>query len=442
MKSSMTRWLLVLAAALATGGLPRGADTGAVDVAVKGRTNGYASLAANGSFVGLAWGASTEKGVTDIYAAASRDGGRSFGPPVRVNDVAGAASLSGEQPPRIALVPRSGLDASMVVVWTAKSSGGTRVLSARSDDGGRRFSASQSIAGSEAPGNRGWDSIATDREGRVVAVWLDHRELAATGSGTAPQHADHQHASGGGDRSDSVARAQLSKLFFGRVGSPATARPVAAGVCYCCKTTVAVGGSGAIYAAWRHEFAGNVRDVAFTMSADGGRTFAAPVRVSEDNWVLDGCPENGPSLTVDDRGRIHLAWPTLVPGPTPSSEPMLALYLRHVIGRPYLHRPSADPHRRLSASPADRAGGAQRGGCRVGRTGERHESSRPRARDRRRPRHGPIPPTAHRSLGRRRVPGRRQKRRRNDCGLDQGAGRADGHPRGTSPAVRVRGRVR
>jgi hypothetical protein len=98
------------------------------------------------------------------------------------------------------------------------------------------------------------------------------------------------------------------------------------GVCYCCKTTIATDSSGAIYAAWRHVYDGNVRDIAFTRSSDNGRSFAPPLRVSDDNWVLDGCPENGPTMVVDEARRIHIVWPTLVPGARPTSEPTLALF--------------------------------------------------------------------------------------------------------------------
>ena len=41
------------------------------EVAVKGRANAYASLAANGAVRRRRWGASTNDGVTDIYAAVS-----------------------------------------------------------------------------------------------------------------------------------------------------------------------------------------------------------------------------------------------------------------------------------------------------------------------------------------------------------------------------------
>jgi hypothetical protein len=97
-------------------------------------------------------------------------------------------------------------------------------------------------------------------------------------------------------------------------------------VCYCCKTAITTSANGSIYAAWRHVYPGNIRDIAFTMSADGGRTFAPPLRVSEDQWAIDGCPENGPAIAVDASQRIHVVWPTLVPGPTPQSEPTLGLF--------------------------------------------------------------------------------------------------------------------
>ena len=134
-------------------------------------------------------------------------------------------------------------------------------------------------------------------------------------------------------RTDGVARAQLSKLFFGRLSSPGSARALTGGVCYCCKTAIATGSDGSIHAAWRHVYPGNIRDIAFTMSADGGRSFTPPVRVSEDRWVLDGCPENGPAIAVDASRRIHVVWPTLIPGRTPTSEPTLGLfYARHGTG--------------------------------------------------------------------------------------------------------------
>ena len=37
-----------------------------------------------------------------------------------------------------------------------------------------------------------------------------------------------------------------------------------------------------------------------------------PIRVSEDKWALDGCPDDGPAMAVDRAGVVHVAWPTVV----------------------------------------------------------------------------------------------------------------------------------
>jgi hypothetical protein len=313
----------VVLIAAARGGVARSAS----GIAVADRANANASLAAEGRFAAIAWGASTKDAVTDIYLATSRDGGRAFGAPTRVNFVAGEANLSGEQPPRVSLIPRNGRDPAIVVVWTAKSSLGTRLWSARSDDGGASFGSPTLVPGSDAPGNRGWESIATSDGRSVVGLWLDHRELSNPGAGAGSMsQANHQHGTVAARPTDGAARAQFSKVFFSRLDDATGTRALAGGVCYCCKTAIAAGSNGRIYAAWRHVYAGNVRDIAFAMSRDGGRAFSAPVRVSEDNWVLDGCPENGPALAVDDRQRIHVVWPTLVPGGTAGAETTLALF--------------------------------------------------------------------------------------------------------------------
>ena len=307
-------WLLIAATV----------NAGAATLAIQARANATPSVAAADRFVVVAWGASVETGLTDVFVAVSRDGGRTFAESVRVSDDR-HASLGAEQPPRVSLVPRAGREPEVVVVWTAKSSDGSRLLISRSQDGGTSFTRAAPIPGSEAAGNRGWESTAVDRGGRVVAVWLDHRDMASS-VGTPMHHEGHDHASAGTPNADSAVRAQASKLYFSPLDGASRSHAITGGVCYCCKTAVTTGPDGAIYAAWRHVYPGNLRDIAFTMSRDGGRTFTAPVRVSNDGWVLDGCPENGPALAVGADGAVHALWPTLVAGATSDSEPALALF--------------------------------------------------------------------------------------------------------------------
>lgn len=288
-----------------------------VSIGVNGRANANVSMAAAGRFVAAVWSASTEAGVTDIYAAVSRDTGATFSPPTRVNSTPGAARVNGEQPPRVSLVPGGPANPGLVVVWTAPGGAGTALMTARSVDGARTFSPTAIVTGTDVAGNRGWETIATDKNGRVDAIWLDHRDtvqVARAGpSADLSHHTDHDMPAA--MQMDNVAKAQLSKLYFGTLGGSAPARALVSGVCYCCKTALAVGGDGAVYAAWRHVYPGDMRDIAFTVSRDGGQTFSAPIRVSEDKWALDGCPENGPAIAVDATSVVHLVWPTLVAGP-------------------------------------------------------------------------------------------------------------------------------
>jgi hypothetical protein len=83
---------------------------------------------------------------------------------------------------------------------------------------------------------------------------------------------------------------------------------------------VATSANGTVVAAWRHVYKGNIRDIALAKSSDGARTFATPVRVSEANWVLDGCPENGPTVAIDQANAIHVVWPRLVRGSAGADE--------------------------------------------------------------------------------------------------------------------------
>jgi hypothetical protein len=300
-----------------------GAAGKGIELRVAGRTNATASIASDDDTVAVAWSAALPSGTTDVYAATSRDAGRSFAAPVRVNDVDGDARVGGEQPPRVAIA-----NGVTTVVWTTKGAHGTRLVYARSSDGGATFSRAVDVPGSDAAGNRGWENItivrptasagaaarghsAPTRRGAAypMVVWLDHRDLAQQDGAVAASHHDHAAMS---TTLDGVAMAQKSKLFVAALDGTAPARAVTGGVCYCCKTAIAAAADGTVYMAWRHVYPGNIRDIAFSYSRDGGRTFAAPVRVSDDHWTLEGCPDDGPALAVDRGGRIHVVWPTLV----------------------------------------------------------------------------------------------------------------------------------
>lgn len=311
-------------AALAGALLPEAAavSPAATTLAVSGRSNSNVSLAASGQFVAAVWSGSLPSGDTDIYAAASTDGGRTFAAPVRVNSTPGDARVNGEQPPRVALRARTQASPEIAVVWTTKGTSGTRMLHSTSRDGGRTFSVSSVVPDSDAPGNRGWEAVGAGPGGRFFTVWLDHRKLApAQQTQAASEH--HHGAMTTSTQTDGVAMAQLSQLYVASLDGTVPAKGITGGVCYCCKTAIAAGPADTLYLAWRHVYAGNMRDIAFTVSRDGGRTFAAPVRVSEDKWEINGCPDDGPAMAVDGAGAVHVVWPSVV---TERGGPVKALF--------------------------------------------------------------------------------------------------------------------
>jgi len=281
--------LKVLTVAMVLGAVVLLESTGnrsTVALEVPGRASATPSIAAAGRFVAGVWTAALDKDKTaDVYAAVSRDAGRTFGAPVRVNDRPGDALSSGEQAPRVSLTPVDGDDPIVTVVWATHLES-SAILIARSRDGGRTFESAGRVSPPGATGHRGWPAATSDSHGRSHVVWLDH------GNGSWLEY-----------RSSPPAPDKVR---------PPTPVRLAEGVCYCCKTTIAARGDGSIFAAWRHVYPDNIRDIAFVASRDAGRTFDKPLRVSHDGWQINGCPDDGPAMAVDRKGAIHLAWPTVV----------------------------------------------------------------------------------------------------------------------------------
>jgi len=260
-----------------------------------------ASISASGHRVVVVWAAMTE-GQTNIHAAVSEDDGTTFAAPVRVNDVEGDARVNGEQAPRVAV----GKD--IVVAWQSRHTGASQIRVARSTDGGRTFGKADTIHDAALTGARGWSSLVLDEDGAAHVAWLDGRNAgkpAATSAGNG------DHAAGGGHMHSEPTRQDIFHMTLWADGRRQES-PVAANVCFCCKTSVTTGPGGVVYVAWRHIYPVNLRDMAVASSTDGGRTFSQPVRVSEDGWQLDGCPEDGPSIAAGPDGTLHIAWPTIV----------------------------------------------------------------------------------------------------------------------------------
>ncbi|TNE86863.1 MAG: exo-alpha-sialidase [Deltaproteobacteria bacterium] len=116
-------------------------------------------IAADGPNVLLAWAANPGGGY-DIYAAASQDGGVSFGSPTRVESDTAGASYSAR--PKAAIV-----DAASYVLWEDRRTGIMTIRAAKSTDDGVSFGADVAVS-NDASGDALNVDVATDGD----ATWL------------------------------------------------------------------------------------------------------------------------------------------------------------------------------------------------------------------------------------------------------------------------------
>jgi hypothetical protein len=359
--------LAVAGVAVASPGAAPPPDDGPVTIAVAGRANAHVSIAARDALVVAAWGA-TRDGAADVYAAVSRDGGRSFGAPVRVNATPGEAAVGGERAPRVAIALREG-EPVIGVLWTAKAPAasatapadalkpGPVIRLAESTDAGRTFAAPIDLSGRDAPGIRGWAALAAGADGAWYAAWLDGRAEAAKKAAAtptpaasgAPAAAGGHHLPGGATGSG-----PLQEVFYRVVGGAAAQASEAlgaTGVCFCCKTAIlgpgaaAAGKLGAreMVLAWRHIFPNSERDIAMSVLDPATARPGRMIRVSQDQWRIQACPDDGPGLAASGTGTIHVVWPTLAEKPAPDAGPEKAIYhARTADGRTFTPRRRLD----------------------------------------------------------------------------------------------------
>lgn len=78
-------------------------------------------------------------------------------------------------------------------------------------------------------------------------------------------------------------------------------------VCECCKPSIISDNDGNITVMFRNNFNGS-RDLYYTQSADGGKTFSTPEKLGSGTWKLNGCPMDGGGLVADREGVLNTIW--------------------------------------------------------------------------------------------------------------------------------------
>jgi len=187
-------------------------------------------------------------------------------------------------------------DGSLAAHWLVKSASNTYAYDvniARSKDGGETWGKPVVPHTDKTQTEHGFVSLIALPDGRAGAIWLDGRNL--------------KDVKGEGDEHTPLPVSMtLRYAAIDADGNLSDEMQLDDRVCECCQTSAALTSEGAI-AVYRDRSEKEVRDI-YTVSRQQG-SWSVPRAVHADNWEINGCPVNGPSVSADGR-RVAVTWYT------------------------------------------------------------------------------------------------------------------------------------
>ena len=213
----------------------------------------------------------------------SYDNGESFSQPV---DISPSRNITphGENLPKIVFKPNN----EIIAVWGSsqphpENKYAGQVSYAQSFDAGKTWTAARALVTDQQSYDQRYFDIVILPNGEAGLIWLDNREETEQ---------------------------EGSSIFFtstkNKQGFVGETR-IAESICPCCRTELFADKKGQLHACFRDIIHDSIRDMVHVMSSDGGKTFSQPQRISADNWVINGCPHTGPSMTRNKQG-LHFTW--------------------------------------------------------------------------------------------------------------------------------------
>jgi hypothetical protein len=176
----------------------------------------------------------------------------------------------------------------LVIHWLQKQPGGKYsydVFTRQSTDGGTTWSEPRVLHDDGVAAEHGFVSFfATDGDS-VEAVWLD-------GRATAGGHGEHRGSM------------QLGNARIGADGGGAPTALLDSRICDCCQTSAAMTAHGPVVV-YRDRSPDEIRDIGILRRVNGKWT--EPALVHTDDWHIEGCPVNGPSV-VANGDNVAVAW--------------------------------------------------------------------------------------------------------------------------------------
>lgn len=221
---------------------------------------------------------------------------------------------------------------------TNKTTATTLYLSI-SRDGGKTFAAPVKVNDDSAPASHAMHSLAIGGDGGIYMAWLDERNIKTatenfSGDETSePQKNDspnefafvkaHHNSNQNSEKKTEEPKPEKketahenvepnSEVFFAvsNDGGKTFSRnlKISSEVCPCCKTNLAIDAKGKIYASWRQVVGDNFRHIAVASSENNGASFSNYTIVSDDQWQINACPVSGAPMHIDGENNLKIIW--------------------------------------------------------------------------------------------------------------------------------------
>jgi hypothetical protein len=285
------------------------------------------ATAPDGSFY-LVWVEHGANKNADIFLRKFDRDGNPAGENVRVNPEPGQATAWRGDPPTIRIGADKSVYVGWTTHVETNGKIGTDLYLSVSRNDGKSFDTPVKVNDDSAPVSHGMHSLAVDKSNRIYLAWLDERNLKTAEKAEifddiqptpTPEfkivkihHDSNQKNETSKTAAPKTETEPNSEIFYavskdgGKTFS--ANKKITGEVCPCCKTSLITAPDEKVYLSWRQVLAGDFRHIAVAASENHGESFSAPVIVSDDQWQLNACPVSGASLAIGAKNQLEILW--------------------------------------------------------------------------------------------------------------------------------------
>ena len=228
-----------------------------------------------------------------VYVQHSVDYGKTYSQPLSVNRIPEKIAARAENRAKIQLDNTGNIYISWTQSLNKKYTGNIRF--SRSLDGGETFSQPITVNDDRQEISHRFDSMVVSDGGKVFISWLDKRDQQAA------KDKGQEYIGGALYYSYS---ADQGKTFSKNLN-------LSDNSCVCCRIAMALDNNNLPVIAWRDIYGNDVnnqiRDHSL-ITFDSELKPAKKIRLSNEQWKINGCPHHGPAVDVDGDNVVHSTW--------------------------------------------------------------------------------------------------------------------------------------